>query len=76
MNSLHRHPRESGDPYDVCYPMDPRFREDDGVESSSGYHSDNSVESFIASYLPTLPIFHKSQLIPLPMSLIVLSSVQ
>ena len=28
---LHRHPRESGDPYDVDYPMDPRFREDDGV---------------------------------------------
>ena len=31
VGSLHRHPRESGDPYVVCYSMDPRFRGDDGV---------------------------------------------
>ena len=31
---LHRHPRESGDPYDVYYPMDTRFREDDDVEKN------------------------------------------
>jgi len=36
MNSLHRHPRESGDPSDSKHRMDPRFREDDGVESSCG----------------------------------------
>ena len=31
LTSLHRHPRESGDPSDASYRMDPRFREDDGV---------------------------------------------